>query len=589
MPSFFSSVARNIVLRRCLAVFALVFLIAWMPSIKIIFYNAAEDNLSVVDLVIINLGIAAVAGVVALLFAWSRTLWLLGLSLLLGLSAAAVLNTFLIPSGPNVLDGVMESDGGLVLKRAVTAFVVMASLCLWGFLLWRKDVALPVARVVAIGVCSYAAFFSAIALWTIPAGSSLLLNRTEIVGLQLSPERNIMIISFDQMQGSAVKGVLRRNPDLAAKLDGFTFFPDAASVYPNTSYSLSSVLIGRMPKGPEEIFDAVIPQQNILRAGLAKGYAPGWTFRQRVCDICLPRIPAGFERAHVAEQAVQLYSLAVQQAFGIGARTVAFLTQPFVRQPIGPTAAKASWKLDADAFQASAQNARLTSDRPVIQYRHYFATHQPIVYDKDCRVKHEIDVQSNQSLAGAEGEITCVLTRFGEFVDRLKELGVYDRTMLFLVSDHGYETNINSSDEPLARELLFPGSATRGPRNIKPAGAYNPTLFFKDFGRRGPLQEVGTPASLIDVTATVCAAMDGCGFPLEGQSLRGPIPQDRVRRYWRYFGGDETRFEDGKDRFHKGMGEWWEQRSFTGTVPAGLVPSLAQPPADFDSRQALTK
>jgi arylsulfatase A-like enzyme len=268
---------------------------------------------------------------------------------------------------------------------------------------------------------------------------------------------------------------------------------------------------------------------------------------------------------------------------------VAFLTQPFVRQKLGPTAVKASWKLDADAFQASVRNAHLTSDRPVVQYRHYFATHQPILYDKDCRVTDELNVQSNQSLAGAEGEVTCVLTRFGEFVDKLKQLGVYDRTMLFLVSDHGYETNINASKEPLAREFLFPGSATLGPMNIKPAGAYNPSLFFKDFGQRGPLREVGAPASLIDVSATVCAAMDGCGFPVEGRSLKDPIPNDRVRRYWRYFGGGDTRFEGGEDRLHRGMGKWWERRSFTGTIPAGLVPSLAQAPAGAGQAEVLTK
>jgi hypothetical protein len=589
MPSLVSSIARNTIVRRALAVFALVFVIVWMPSIKIIFYNVTEENLSIVDLFIINLGIAALAALLALAFVWSRVLWLLGLSLLLGLGAAAVLNTFLIPSGPNVLDGIMESDGGLVLKRAVTVGAVVASLGLFVFLLMRKEAAFSLARAVTIGVCSYAAFFSAMALWTVPVGSSLLLDPAEVVGLQLSPERNILIVSFDQMQGSVVRGVLRRNPELAARLDGFTFFPDAASVYPNTSYSLSSVLLGRVPTGPEEYFDAVIPQQNILRAGQAKGYAPGWTFAQQVCDICSPKTPAGFERARVAEQAAQLYSLAVQQAFGIGVRTVAFLAQPFVRQKLGPTATRASWKLDADAFQVSVRNAHLTSDRPVVQYRHYFATHQPILYDKDCRVKDQLEVRANQSLAGAEGEITCVLTRFGEFVDKLKELGVYDRTMLFLVSDHGYESSINASEEPLAREFLFPGSATLGPQNIKPAGAYNPSLFFKDFGQRGPLREVGSPASLIDVSATVCAAMDGCGLPLEGHSLTDAIPDDRVLWFWRYFGGDETRFDGGEDRLHKGMGKWWERRSFTGTIPAGLVPALARPPEEADAPQLLTK
>ena len=590
MPFFAVTPARSLMSRMGLVI-ALVFLIAWTSSIKIIFYNATEDHVALVDLFILSGGIAVTAAILAFPILLLRKVGLVVPLVLIGLAVAATVNTFIIPSGPNVLDGIMESDAGLVLKRAVTAVMVLSGLVLWISALRKRTFVFPLARALVIAAFCYAVIFSAIAVWNIPDSTSRLLTRSaNVTGLELSVDRNILVISFDQMQGSVVKGVLRRNPELAAKLEGFKFFPDAASVYPNTSYSISSVLLGRMPTGPEEYFDAVIPKQNIIRAAHDKGYAAGWTFAQRECDICLPKIPPGFDRNRVAEQAVQIYSLATQQAFGIGVRTVAMLGRPFVPQTLGPTAAKASWKLDADAFLASVENAQLTSNKPVVQYRHYFATHQPILYDRSCRVRDELATVQGQDLSGAEGEVTCVLTRFSQFVDKLKELGVYDKTMLILASDHGYEANINSQDgNPLVQEMLFPGSATLGPENIKPAGAYNPSLFFKDFGAHGPMTEVDTPASLIDISATVCDAIGGCGFALEGQSLQHEIPKDRVRRYWRYFGGRETRFADNEDRLHRGMGKWWEARRFTGSLELGLVPSLAKPPSASNDPKQLVK
>lgn len=237
------------------------------------------------------------------------------------------------------------------------------------------------------------------------------------------------------------------------------------------------------------------------------------------------------------------------------------------------TGLKYTWKLDIDAFRGSIRNIRPSSERPVLEYRHYFASHQPPMYRRDCIPKRERDLA--RDVSSVEDELYCVLSSVGLFLDKLRELRLYDRTMIVITSDHGYEIDINNLQfPPLAQDFFFPLSATTGPDNIKPAGSYNPTLIFKDFGSRGALKVNQAPASLLDITVTVCEDLGGCNsLDLEGVSLRD-VPPNRERRYWRYGGGRKERYSDGTDRLHKGLDEWWDVRSFRGTLANGLVPSI---------------
>jgi hypothetical protein len=558
---------KRMITGRFAAVLFLAFLLVWMPALKIVFYNP-KDSLGIADLAIISLGIAACIAIIALLVLWHRTFGLLVIYLLLGLLAAATINTFLVPSDAAVLDGATLAAGISTPKVAITLAVVAGSIAAW----FLRDRSAKIVMTTFVAVLAYAVIFSGTALWKTPIHAPAIRVSSGESILNLSPERNILVISFDQMQGSVVAGLIKRHPDIAAKFDGFTVFKDAASVYPNTNYSMASVLTGQMPKYKVDDLDHAISTQNIIRESIKKGYAAGFTMAERECDICLPKYPPGFAAGGVINKAIQLFTVASQQAFG-GGDTVAVVMGAFLGRRLGPTTAKYSWKLDIPAFLDTIENLQVSSQQPVVQYRHYYATHQPVVHSTKCKVRSETWIKKNQSLGGVRREVACVLRSFGRLLDKLKEKGIYDQTMIILVSDHGNEMNINSNQGKSAASLLFPGSATAGDGNVKPAGAYNPTLVFKDFGARGQVREVSDHASLLDVSATVCEAIGGCDLALEGQSLRVEIPADRVRRYWRYFGGKEHL----KDRYHYGLDEWWEIRSFSGSLVSGLVPSLQQP------------
>ena len=72
----------------------------------------------------------------------------------------------------------------------------------------------------------------------------------------------------------------------------------------------------------------------------------------------------------------------------------------------------------------------------------------------------------------------AVLNRLGEWMDHLRELGVYDNTRIIIVSDHAW--GLGSFDD-----LLFGDGDPDTLYNAEDAMGYNPLLFYKDFGATG--------------------------------------------------------------------------------------------------------
>jgi hypothetical protein len=548
---------------------------------KIVYFNPGEINLGILDIAAISLVIAGILTFLfmpALLFRRSGRLAVYGL---IGLVSAALVNTFFVISASKVLD-----DGSAIAhsldygRLAVTAAAVAGSIILGIF--HNRHISRSIIQLGLTGVFSIAAGFSLLALWNAPPSQgSEIWNAVSAPehGIELSPQKNILVLSFDQIQGSVTAGVLRRNRSLAKKYDGFVVFPDAASVYPNTNYSLASTLAGKMTQKKSDDFKKVVRGRNFVRSAMANGFAGSIAIGDMECNICVSKGSAAFERDRIGHEFLQLLSLASGQAFGGGAGAIVWAMTPIIGMPLGKTAVDWIWKLDIHAFTSSVDRMTVASEKPVVQFRHYYATHQPVMYNEQCALVAETEVGRVQSLAGVEGEVICVLQSVARMIDKLKEQGLYEQTMIIITSDHGYETNINADDaSPLADELLFEGSAFVGVDNIKPVGSYNPTIFFKDFGSRGAVRESAAHVSLLDIAATVCESIGTCHADFEGRSLRsdsGP----RERRYWRYFGGVEHRMDGGVDRLHYGLDKWWEVRTFEGSIKDGLARSMAAAPS----------
>ncbi|MCR5275709.1 MAG: membrane protein insertase YidC [Clostridiales bacterium] len=153
--------------------------------------------------------------------------------------------------------------------------------------------------------------------------------------------------------------------------------------------------------------------------------------------------------------------------------------------------------------------------------------------------------------------------QLGNWMDYLKELGVYDNTRIVIVSDHGWPLG-NFEDM-----LFLDGSNTGAEYNPEDAMAYNPVLFVKDFGAKG---EIKTDNTFMTNADTPYLAMNGLiddpVNPFTGNPMFRPEEKEKPMYImytdkWGLTDNSGTTFTDtiwyslnGPDIFNK---DYWKQ------------------------------
>ena len=134
-------------------------------------------------------------------------------------------------------------------------------------------------------------------------------------------------------------------------------------------------------------------------------------------------------------------------------------------------------------------------------FLHFTFTHYPVEFDRTCRYlghkKTWFDEQQTRS--GVKEETICALTKFAEFLAKLKKLGIFEESLVVLKSDHGKPNSYYDVDD--IRSLPINGHPLWG------YGRYEPFLAIKDFGSGDSISKSnGSPVLLDDLAKTICVA-----------------------------------------------------------------------------------
>lgn len=169
----------------------------------------------------------------------------------------------------------------------------------------------------------------------------------------------------------------------------------------------------------------------------------------------------------------------------------------------------------------------VVTEKNVFKFYHWRGPHEPIQMNADFE---PVDLPLNRAnLADmARGELKLVRL----FLDGLRELGVYEGALIFILGDHGHPWGAYGLNVPpdLGAQAS-PGSDSMLDRVVR-SGI--PLLLVKRPGDRGELQTSDAPASLADVSATIfdelALGRRGVGEPL----FRIPADRPRERRFLHY-------------------------------------------------------
>ena len=162
-----------------------------------------------------------------------------------------------------------------------------------------------------------------------------------------------------------------------------------------------------------------------------------------------------------------------------------------------------AWRSFGDAVFLQEFTSRITAagDAPVYSFLHLITPHPPISTDAECVYPGR---RPRLTRAGYLAQAQCALRVVRTLLDRLRDLGLYDRSAIIVTSDHGLAL-FPAADHPL-RGIGSP--AGRSLHSIESHAT--PLLLIKPFGAQGPLQTSDAPTAITDLPATL---LDLAGLP----------------------------------------------------------------------------
>lgn len=303
--------------------------------------------------------------------------------------------------------------------------------------------------------------------------------------------RNVILITLDTTRPDALAcygGYERATPNLARLAQESLVFDEARSVAPLTLPAHASMLTGLVP-----------PRHGVRDNGIARLPAAAETLAERA-------------RAAGVDTAAFVSALVLDRGFG--------LDQGFETydQPARPTAQTSSHYVERNARETLAAATHWLDtrgpERRFFVWIHLFDAHVPYQPPPEF-----------QALAGGDayrGEVAWVDHELGGFLERLRERGVLDESLLIVVADHG---------ESLGEH----GEATHS------AFCYDatlrvPLLVREPHARRGG-ERSSAPVSVVDIEPTAACALGlAPDANLDGLDLLGAIPAER-RVYCESYGG----------------------------------------------------
>lgn len=361
------------------------------------------------------------------------------------------------------------------------------------------------------------------------AGPKLYQSGTSLARLSsLSANDNVVILSLDGLAGVVAKQVIEKHPELKENFKDFIFYDNAVALSPATNASLRSEIYGnidfrKLSITSSELADKLSNRTNsIKREQLTSSdvmtYGPYSFFNDNLADVSFPGTLIDSDYKDVLSTALNFYPhIAARVATPVVAKWVDLELRALQKQYLHSakiertlTHKGALWDaqntLQTDELVALTENLHVTNSTRTIRYLHFLHTHFPVDFDEKCNYRSDSAewFSSNQNYQGLLNETECALRQAADYLKKLKTLGVYDKTLFIVKSDHGAPANYfdESPDDILINNHPFWGYNRYRPLlMIKPRSSENVSIIYNselaslsDLARTLCLHSPGTPA-----------------------------------------------------------------------------------------------
>lgn len=312
-------------------------------------------------------------------------------------------------------------------------------------------------------------------------------------------EENLLVLVLDSVDADQFAQALAEDPDLSRRLEGFTWYRNAMGLSDPTKYGLPALLIGQAYTQPVDY------------AGfIAAAYADAPLYTMLAGDVWDARFFTDSRYVSLDAGVVDNLAreeLAVNDPAGLTRdllRLCAFRYAPHflkpqlwmysnVFLPYAQAQGEPVYEVTDPAFDARLREEGLeaTVER-AFRLIHLTGMHPPYTMDADCQYQAQ-GVTAQKQMRGC-------LRLAEDYLEQLRALGVYDRSAVLILADHGTET------------------------------VHRPLLLLKRPGDTGEMAVNDAPVSYADLPATYVALLTGAQAGTELWSI--PQGQARTRLYY---------------------------------------------------------
>ncbi|MBQ8573023.1 MAG: sulfatase-like hydrolase/transferase [Ruminococcus sp.] len=444
------------------------------------------------------------------------------LSLLVGLSLGAYVQSIFMNSSVGVLDGTEVLWKDLAVEAVI-------GLAIWGFILFLLFALQQFSK----KIWTYATGFLCVLLCVMQLASSVgvffisdideksNIQATRVGEFDLSDKHNVIVLAIDSFDVTFAEEVMENNPEYFDEFDGFTWYKNTTPHYSRTFPSVAYLFTGENSFYTSEYDDAMSTawsNNGFFEDMKDAGYAIRIYAHQKYVNPDGEYLMEYLDNYKVIEPEIDYLKLEKEMLMLSLYRTAPVALKPFFETDT--TQANSAYSLTNNerisltdyAFYDRLTSEKLNKDnnsgeKGTFSYYLFRGCHAPYLFDENCE-KTDEKVTVKEATRGA-------LTNVSEYLKQLKELGIYDSSTIIVTSDHGKSGTITELDAP---------------RVV--------SMFYKPAGSTGEMKESNSPQQLVNVRPTVLKEM-GLDYADYGTPFDEVAEDADVTRYMYMSGASE--------------------------------------------------
>jgi len=356
---------------------------------------------------------------------------------------------------------------------------------------------------------------------------------------EFSSQFNVVQIILDGFQSDIFSEIIAEDFNgYSAALQGFTFFEEAMGSFPTTYMSVPAFMGARIYKNhmPMRGFlNQVKRGNNLFNVFYDRGYETDivadtlFAYRARYSRQYQIAIPYGGTRQqNIRSNSALMLDLVLFRHVPHFLKKYIYNNQTWLIQRLFSSKDKTRnlvYFSHTAFLEDMIEHLSVKKPKPVYKYIHLMTPHFPIVVNNNCEYAGRIP----NSRANIKIQAKCALDHLIKFLDRLRDKGIYDSSLIILQSDHGLGQKIGMIN------LESPGDGVNSINGISLpaiAGSALALLAVKPPDSQGGLKSSKAQVSLTDIPATVCSLLN---FKNEfgGRPVFGVDPNEvRERRFY---------------------------------------------------------